>query len=252
MATSIGIRRADDDNYLNNLSKTIQKRLNEKNLQKGKMSHAMVWKTLTTVVSWTQYNTSYNYITCVCNIMYNFPKIISLKTAQIFNEAATRMNGIMKTKQSNIYKMNTIEKIAKMLFSHLLQYTGANMVIMNITEEISEVDIYDIINDSTPVIFTFMISPKTALIGCLHDEKAKLLAKKCNNCVMMSESHSMDGIQKRPRIKCLFIETKQIQRQKCFNWGSKTAEYNYHNSAMNITLPLSNIIEYSSMMKSRS
>ena len=147
--------------------------------------------------------------------------------------------------------MNTLEKISKMLFSHLLQFTGANMVIMNITEKLNHLDMYDAINDVTPVIFTCMISPTTALVGCLHDDKARLLAKKCNNCVLVDQTNTKGDLKALPRIRCMFIETKQRQRQKCFNWGTKTSDYNYYNYAMNVTLSLSKIIEFSSMMKEK-
>ena len=134
MTSMISVTRVDKDDYLANLSKSIQKRLDENNLKKGKLSYAFVLKTLSTIVSWKQFNASHNYITCVWNMLYCFPNIMVLKNTDVFNDACIRMRGIMRTKQSHVYKLHTIEKIAKEMFGQLLQYTGANIVIMNITE----------------------------------------------------------------------------------------------------------------------
>ena len=251
MSSLVSVTRFNKDDYLTNLSASIQKRLDENNRKKGKISYAFVWKTLSTIISWKQYNASHNYITCMWNMLYSFPNIMTLKNTDVFNDAATRMRGIMRTKQSHVYKLHTIEKIAKEMFGQLLQYTGSNIVIMNISETLDEIDVYDAINDITPVVFTCMLSSTTALVGCLHDEKAKFIAKRCNNCVMMDKTKLHGSIKTLPRIKCLYIKTKQILRQQSFDWSTKTNKVNYYNSAMNTNVSLCDVIEYSSMMKAR-
>lgn len=252
-SSAVSVKRCDMDSYLTAVSERVRKNIRKERLKKARTSYAFVCDVYKTALSFKQFNTSFNYITCMVNLINCFPHLLDERNAEDFINVERRMKGVVRCKQSNTYKLNILDSISKKLFYDILPFTGANLLITNISEpNLDEIDMYDTINDITPVVFSCMLSPKTALITCLDPEKAQFLAKRCNNCLLTTEDTDVEkAIASKSRIKCIYIASELASRTKVFNWTKRCDEHYYYNKALRYQVPLSFLVEYSNMMKTR-
>lgn len=242
------------------LTLQLQKEIQREKVKQSIKSYTYIYNTYARVITWKQYNPSYNNITCVWSLLNIFPNILSSHNALLFLECERRLKGILKFKP-NHKTIKTVDTISKHLFGELLSYTGANIILTNIHNfTIDELDVYDLINEMTPVVFTCMLSKKTAIIGCLYNEIAQKIARRCNHCMLTCDTtdHTTSETQNKkqsniysPEITSVYIPPYIQQRTTKFCWNKKTHQPYYCNSSLQINIPLCNIIEHSVMMKER-
>lgn len=242
------------DNYLQKISMDARKKIIHDNFIKAKVNVKELYKMYYNIMCSMHYSDEYNYTTCVWSILYSFPNIVTKSNASMVNDVTVRMRGVMN-KAITAHKMRIIEKISKEAFCELIQYTGVNMVITNIKDNsINELEIYDMINDDTPVVFAMKLSHKTAIVCCIDDVCAKELCSKYNNCTLTmtspDNSNSTDTVI-RSRINTIYIKTQVTRHTESYDWNTKGTNTMYVNSALNYQYPIDAIMENSNMMKER-
>lgn len=248
----LSVTRGSDDKYIQSVVNDIRRKNLEKKTELGHKAATRMQCILQHYVSNTHFTEKYNYIMCVLSILNKFPHIISHKNATMMIEATKRADGLSKKTPMSVRKMEIMNKIACSLFCVLIQYTGGNLLIDNMDQDnMDDVDIYDTINELTPVAFAMMLSKRTALIGCIHDAKAEELSHQITNKIMVYDSVNPDSYNVRTRLRAFFIKTELSLRSQSFNWGNRTNDICYHNTAFNYTIPLAELLEYSTCMKTR-
>lgn len=246
------VTRGSSDKYIQSVVDEIRRKNLEKKMELGHKAVFRMQHILQHYVDSTHFTTKYNYIMCVLSIFKKFPNILSIKNVNTLIEATKRADGLSKKTPMSVRKMEIMNKISRTLFCVLLQYTGGNLLIDNIDEEsMDDMDIYDTINEITPVAFAMMLSKRTALIGCIHDSKAEELSRRITNKIMVNNSVNPNTYNVRTRVRAFFIKTELSLRSQSFNWGKRSNDICYHNRAFNYTIPLTELVEYSMNMKTR-
>lgn len=242
------------DAILAKIQSDCQKKIERDNYQKAQHAYKFACKLYHSVITSKHYDERYNYTTCIWSILCAFPKIVTTKSAPILLSSIRRLHGLMKKKTINPAKMHTIEKISKELFCELMPHTGANFILTGLKDKnLQDGEMYDLLNDTTPVVFAIQISPSTIIYNLVDDTKAKELAAKYNNCTLKMLDGEADDMNSfvSSKIHTIYVKTQLNLRSNSFEWGTKSSSVECVIETMNFRAPLHKIIDHSANMKSR-
>ena len=193
-----------------------------------------------------------NHIIITNSILIYFPNLINNQTAELFISINSRITGFQKKRKSWSKNLSILNKISRDFNTAILPYTGINLIVDNIPNyNMTTMELYNVINDITPVVFSWFVSPQTAFICCLSNTAAKQLAIKMNNMVMCDSTTISHSFKPEEYIKSFYIKPIYINRSYVYDWNTKSQIICYSNNVANIIEPLNHIVEYSSMMKER-
>lgn len=253
MASTCKVTRNDIDNYLQKVCMQARKKQMQEKYEKAQKCMKELYSMYYTIMCSKKYKEEYNYTTCVWSILYSFPNILSKKNMTIIIDTCIRMRGVMK-KDLNAQKLSIIEKISKDAFSELVQYTGANMLITKLSDKsINEAELYDMINDITPVVFATKLSHQTAIIAGVDDIKMNELAKMFDNCTLTMTLTNDDGSETdvTSPLRTIYIKTNINTQTESYNWGKKEKSSTYYNPSLNCRCSMETIMQHSKMMRDR-
>lgn len=230
------------------------KKLQRETYQRAQKAHKYAYQLYYSIMCSKHYQPTYNYTTCMWSILYSFPNIVTNSNARLIVSSVKRLEGVMKKRSINPQKLQMIEKISKDFFCEIMPYTGANLIMTGLKDkQIVAEEMYDLLNDTTPVIFSIQVSHST-VIYCLMDEvKAKELAEKYNNCTLTMEDGDPKKVESfvSSKIQTIYVKTLLNTRSQSYEWGSKKTSVDCVIETMNFRVPLHQVIEHSAKMKER-
>jgi hypothetical protein len=241
--------------YLENIMLTNRiERANSlrKNLQNILSDIVSVLYTNPIIRNITHSNKKYeNNIKCACSLITNFSKCINHTTLYNFTSFEPRFNTLMSIKLPWNLKIKKIVNLCNKFSDTMLPYTGANMIIdnMSLIDNVTDEEIYCTINDLTPVMQVFKLSNNTALIWCFSVSEALKYASKINGKILCTKFQPNVTYSKKYYLKCSFILTKISIWKNIYSWNSKKNEtcfYDIHNNAY---ISVEDIMKFSAEMR---
>lgn len=113
-------------------------------------------------------------------------------------------------------------EICNELLDEIIHYTGINMLIEfpNDTPNISDIDVYNLVNEETPVVYSIEITPRFYCVMTLNNQKAQEVSSLYDGRYVNVEEDEYYNV------KCTYIQPIVDCRTRMFSWKeNKDIEY---------------------------
>ena len=191
-----------------------------------------------------------NSIKSACALITYFPHCINKDNLYDFQSFETKFNKLISNEQTWNIKFTKLVDICNDLCDSMLPYTGANMIIDNISlvKNITVEELYCTINDLTPVLQVVKLTDNTALIWCLSVSEAYKYANKINGKILC-DNFIKNTYTEKDYLKCSFILTKIDIWKEIYSYELRKSEICFYDVNTNSSIPLIEIIKISSQMR---
>jgi hypothetical protein len=243
------------DAYLENIMLTSRiERANSlrKNLQKVLSNIVSLLYTNPIIKNIILTNKKYeNNIKCACSLITHFSKCINHTTLYNFNSFETRFNALMSIKLPWDLKIKKIVNLCNKFSDTMLPYTGANMIIdnMSLIDNVTDEEVYCTINDLTPVMQVFKLTVNTVLIWCFSVSEAHKYAGKINGKILCTKFQHNVTYSEKYYLKCSFILTKVSIWKNRYSWNLKKNETCFYDINNDAYISLEDIMKFSAEMR---
>lgn len=190
------------------------------------------------------------HIHCMWVLMNNFPRLITNKNIEQFNNFSLILSYLMKKERNYSLEkyISKLDNIVKLFIERALQYTGFNLLIQDVpsTEDnnINQKEIYDIFNHIYPVISVLKLSHSIYLIQMLNNSDAFILSERLKNMKITIENKTFTPLFY--YIKSL-VKTRRIE----YEWDTKEPiEYFYFYHTRE-SVPVNYLLYISYLMKQK-
>jgi hypothetical protein len=196
---------------------------------------------------------------CIFCILQHFPKIVNGENKEKINQIMYRLKNMISKVNSHYSQVSIFEDISKYLFHTLLQYTGFNMIIKNVNvnnnedTQYTKEEMYNLMNETFPVIHCMMLSKNTCIVEFLHKDDAKKMSSILNDKLILEDDDTKTiDVSDFTTLQVEYISSKINTRKNVFDWNTKNTSENYYYYHYNKSVSLQDIIDYSNKMKSES
>jgi hypothetical protein len=194
---------------------------------------------------------TYKHLNMTHFIVYNFKTCVNKENCHKMSGYIARINGIIQKTKTPTRVLENFNKICVAFVGETLKYTSINLFVHIETpnanfETLQSHDIYDVVNDITPVAYCVPFSSQTFGLMCVYQDQISTVFDKINSHIAVLN----DDDETRVKLYCAENYTLFKSIKKVFDWASK-GQTEYVNLTSDTSLPLSRVIEHSVEWSSR-
>lgn len=190
---------------------------------------------------------TYKHLNMAHFIVYHFKTCVNQKNYYKMLAYIARIKGTIQKTKFPMRVLENFNKICIAFVGETLKYTSINLFVHIETpnknfKTLRTQDIYDLVNDMTPVAYCLPFSNQTFGLMCVNQNEITNVIKKINSRIAVLN----DDYKTRVKMYCALNNTLFQYTKKVFDWETKK-QIEYLNIDTKHCLPLSSVIEYSLM-----
>ena len=189
---------------------------------------------------------TYKHINIANFIVYNFTTCVNKDNVHKMPSFIHRLNSVISKTKTIKRRIENINKICVEFVGETLKYCSINLFLYIDTPNkgfttMNAIDIYDIVNDITPVAYCVPFSEQTFGLMCVHESEIPRVFDKINSRIAV-----LQDCDNATRVKmfCAENHTQYKSRKDVFNWSNK-GHISYINITTQHSIPLTKVIENS-------